>query len=260
MSFETNLQDFATRVGTECKAIRTLINGNALDLSALTTTAKSNLVAAINELDAAVDNLAANPAVGSLNDLSDVTIAAATAGHILRYNGTDFVNVDPSVYFQARDTDLDNIAALTTTNYGRNFLTLANQAALMALVASGSETAAGILELATTTEAAAGADTTRAVTPAGLQAALNAFKNDLVNGAPGLLDTLDELAAALGDDPNFAATVNTALGNRVRTDTAAQGLTETQKNNARTNIDVYSKTEIGDVNADFVATFEAGLV
>jgi len=33
----------------------------------------------------------------------------------------------------------------------------------------------------------------------------------LVNGAPGLLDTLDELAAALGDDANFAVTVTNAL-------------------------------------------------
>jgi len=33
----------------------------------------------------------------------------------------------------------------------------------------------------------------------------------LTTGAPGLLNTLDELAAALGDDANYAATVTTAL-------------------------------------------------
>ncbi len=45
--------------------------------------------------------------------------------------------------------------------------------------------------------------------------------NNLINGAPGALDTLNELAAAMGDDPNFAATVtnsiaaiNTELANR----------------------------------------------
>lgn len=38
--------------------------------------------------------------------------------------------------------------------------------------------------------------------------------NALVNGAPGLLDTLDELAQALGDDPNFAATITTALAGK----------------------------------------------
>ena len=37
---------------------------------------------------------------------------------------------------------------------------------------------------------------------------------NLVNAAPSTLNTLKELADALGDDPNFAATVTTALGNR----------------------------------------------
>jgi hypothetical protein len=35
--------------------------------------------------------------------------------------------------------------------------------------------------------------------------------NAVVNAAPGALDTLDELAAALGDDANYAASVATAL-------------------------------------------------
>ena len=36
--------------------------------------------------------------------------------------------------------------------------------------------------------------------------------SDLVNGAPGALDTLHELADALGSDPNFATTVLTQIG------------------------------------------------
>ncbi len=36
--------------------------------------------------------------------------------------------------------------------------------------------------------------------------------SDLVGGAPELLDTLNELAAALGDDENFATSVSTAIG------------------------------------------------
>jgi hypothetical protein len=36
----------------------------------------------------------------------------------------------------------------------------------------------------------------------------------LIDSAPGALDTLNELAAALGDDENFAATVTTALGTK----------------------------------------------
>lgn len=37
---------------------------------------------------------------------------------------------------------------------------------------------------------------------------------NLVSSAPGLLDTLDELAAALGDDPNFAATVTASIATK----------------------------------------------
>lgn len=37
---------------------------------------------------------------------------------------------------------------------------------------------------------------------------------NLVASAPGLLDTLDEIAAALGDDPNFAATMTTQLAGK----------------------------------------------
>jgi hypothetical protein len=37
----------------------------------------------------------------------------------------------------------------------------------------------------------------------------------LVSAAPGALDTLDELAAALGDDPNFATTVTNSIATKV---------------------------------------------
>ena len=39
--------------------------------------------------------------------------------------------------------------------------------------------------------------------------------SNLVDTAPWALDTLNELANALGDDPNFATTMTTALGNKV---------------------------------------------
>jgi hypothetical protein len=37
---------------------------------------------------------------------------------------------------------------------------------------------------------------------------------NLIDSAPGTLDTLNELAAALGDDPNFATTVATSIGTK----------------------------------------------
>lgn len=38
--------------------------------------------------------------------------------------------------------------------------------------------------------------------------------SNLIDAAPATLDTLNELAAALGDDPNFATTVTTAIGTK----------------------------------------------
>ena len=38
---------------------------------------------------------------------------------------------------------------------------------------------------------------------------------EIVNSAPEALDTLNELATALGNDPNFATTVSTQIGNKV---------------------------------------------
>lgn len=44
---------------------------------------------------------------------------------------------------------------------------------------------------------------------------VNTAVSDLVSSAPETLDTLNELAAALGDDPNYATTITTALGDKV---------------------------------------------
>lgn len=60
--------------------------------------------------------------------------------------------------------------------------------------------------------------------------------NELVDSAPETLNTLNELAAALGDDANFSTTTSTALGNRLRIDVNNQSLTTTQKSNAVTNL------------------------
>lgn len=65
---------------------------------------------------------------------------------------------------------------------------------------------------------------------------VNTQISNLVASAPATLDTLNELANALGADANFSTTVTTALGNRLRTDVANQSLTTTQKSNAVTNL------------------------
>jgi hypothetical protein len=45
--------------------------------------------------------------------------------------------------------------------------------------------------------------------------------SNLVDAAPTTLNTLNELAAALGDDANYASTISTALGNKLDSSTAA---------------------------------------
>ena len=81
-----------------------------------------------------------------------------------------------------------------------------------------------------------------------IEAAKTAVKNDLTNGAAAALDTLSELAAAVGNDANFATTIATELGNRVRYD-AAQTLTTLQQAQACANIGV------GDPETDLSAAY-----
>lgn len=87
---------------------------------------------------------------------------------------------------------------------------------------------------------------------------LDARIQTIIGTAPDALDTLQELANAIGDDANFAATVTDALGKRLRLDTT-QSLTAAQKAKGQENLGVYSKEAIGDPTTDLVAAFEAAL-
>ena len=79
---------------------------------------------------------------------------------------------------------------------------------------------------------------TKIPTQQSIKAYVDAQVAGVVDSAPAALDTLNELAAALGDDANFSTTTSTALGNRLRVDTASQGLTGTQQANAITNLGI----------------------
>ena len=99
-----------------------------------------------------------------------------------------------------------------------------------------------------------------------IEAAKTAVKNDLVGGAGAALDTLNELAAALGNDPSFAATIATEIANRVRFD-AAQTLTSPQQAQARANIGAASAADVsglltglGTYDRDYAADYTAAKV
>ena len=63
----------------------------------------------------------------------------------------------------------------------------------------------------TTTTQSAGNDTTRIATTAFVKAAIDAT----IDSAPGALDTLNELAAAIGDDANFSTTITNSIATKL---------------------------------------------
>lgn len=69
----------------------------------------------------------------------------------------------------------------------------------------------------------------------------------LGSDAPEALDTLSKLAAAVGGNPKFSDDVATALGLRVSVD-AAQGFTQAQKTQGRSNIDALGAVDKGKAN------------
>lgn len=80
MTLATEITNLAQRAGTEDKALRTLINGNLTDLAALTTVAKGNLVAALNEVNAAASGVVINDAATNGTEAwSSTKIAAEIA-------------------------------------------------------------------------------------------------------------------------------------------------------------------------------------
>lgn len=69
---------------------------------------------------------------------------------------------------------------------------------------------------------------------------------NLINGADTSSDTLKELADKI--------TALAQTDNGLVSASQSQAFTEQQKAQARSNIDVYSKAEIGDINTNFVTT------
>lgn len=70
----------------------------------------------------------------------------------------------------------------------------------------------------------------------------------LVDQAPETLNTLDELAAALGDDPNFATTVTELIGTKANsTDVYTKAQCNTAINEAITNANKVTSTDVTNI-------------
>lgn len=129
---------------------------------------------------------------------------AASGNNTTQIATTGFVQAALNLLKGDTPLTLDTLAEIAAAiNNDPNFYTTMSSAlALKAAIASPTFT--GTPKAPT---AAAGNNSTQLATTAFVQTAIA----QLVASAPGALDTLNELAAALGDDPNFAATITNQL-------------------------------------------------
>lgn len=144
MSLQTRIQDFITAVGTDYKQIRTWISGSSTgDLTGLTTTAKSSLLAAINEINAKPSGTTASPASETVAGVLEVATQTETN------TGTaDNLAVTPlkfqtrlAAYAQPLAANLTTLAGVVSGAFGRTLLGTAD--------APAARTALGLAAVAT---------------------------------------------------------------------------------------------------------------
>ena len=182
--------------------------------TALTNTTQ---VATTAYVDAAVS--AGVATVDALDDLSDVTAPTPTSGDLLKWNGTAWVNAAgyallasptftgtptlPTGTIATTQTASNNTTAIATTAY------VDAAGALKANLASPTFTGTPTLPTGTIATTQSVADnSTKVATTAFVRGEVTA----LVNSATATLDTLGEIATALGNDANLSATLTTSIG------------------------------------------------
>jgi hypothetical protein len=80
--------------------------------------------------------------------------------------------------------------------------------------------------------------------------------SNVIDSAPDTLNTLNELAAALGDDPNFATTVSTSIGTKLAKASNLSDLADV--GTARTNLGLGSLATLSSVNAATITDNSVG--
>ena len=136
-----------------------------------------------------------------------------------------------------------SLGSLTTTTK-TNLVAAINEVRALAAAASGGGGGGAVInDAGTTTADVWSASKIQSV----VTASALSTKNELINGAGAALDTLQELAAALGNDANYAATVAGQIAKRVRFD-AAQTLTAPEKTQVLANIGAASSDDYTALN------------
>ncbi|WP_217390175.1 hypothetical protein [Deefgea piscis] len=156
----------------------------------------------------AINNVTAGAFTLTVKTVAGAGVLVAQGKRNLVYsNGTDMFDA----FTDFESIAMTGVPTAPTPAVNTNTTQIATTAALLAQIAvsvpAASESVLGKVELATAAETVTGTSTTLAVHPAGVAAAIAA----LVNSSPAALDTLNELAIALGNDPNFATTMTNAL-------------------------------------------------
>tara|TARA_R100000988_G_scaffold103754_1_gene84691 strand:+ start:22476 stop:27533 length:5058 start_codon:yes stop_codon:yes gene_type:complete len=181
-------------------------------------------------------------------NVSDLTVSEIAAGSIL-IAGETFADNDTSLMTAAAIND-----RIESFGYTTNTGDITGVTAGTGLSGGGSSGGVTLNVDLKDEDDMTSNSATHAASQQSIKAYVDAEVSGLVDSAPSALNTLNELAAALGDDASYSTTISTALGNRVRVDTASQGLTSTQKSNARTNIGVDAAGTDNSTNVTLVTS------
>ena len=216
----------ATAIGTDIKNIN-LTTGLT---SNLTTTAKNNIVAALNEVNqlAKDANIAANNSTG-IND--SITSSEKTWSSTKINN--EIINTKNLI---GDTTQLTNFGGSTTVDI------------IKALTYLNTQITNALSNLGVKINDSTNNSTTETWSANKIYNSIASAVSGLVDNSPAALDTLKELADALGNDANFATTIATQMGKRVRVD-APQTFTAAEQAQGCTNLG------IGNPNTDFVAAY-----